>query len=129
MKSISQLAFLAAVGAVSLCANSAAQADIFTLTSCHIGSPGSCGTATSFGTVTLTTNGTGVDFVVALTGGNTFVETGSGGGALFVFNDTLAGSTVAAGAFGTINGVTNTSLSISGSTNQVPFQADGTGFF
>src|SRR5262249_44494015 len=53
---------------------------------------------------------------------------GSGGGNLFNFLDTVSGSTVT-GATGTINGVTNTQLAITGATNQTPFMADGTGFF
>jgi hypothetical protein len=117
----------AALLAASAAFPSVGQADTFTLTSCHIGSPGSCGTATSFGTVTLTTNGTGVDFNVTLTGGNTFVETGSGGDSLFLFNDALTGSTVT-NAFGTVNGVTNTQLSVQGATNLSPLvMANGTG--
>jgi hypothetical protein len=128
MKSVFQLALLAAVG---LCANSAAQADTFTLTSCHIsGSTCEGGSipAPGFGTVTLTQAGANVTFDVTLINGNTFVETGSGGGNLFNFIDNVAGSTVT-NASGTINGVTNTLLAITGATNQAPFMADGTGFF
>jgi hypothetical protein len=125
MKSVTRLAFLAAVGAVGLCANSAAQADTFTFTSCHLS--GGCGTATNFGTVTLTQSGTSVNFSVVLTSGNRFVETGAGGDALFLFNDTLSGSTVT-NPVATLNGV-DTSLALSGSTNLAPVMADGTGTF
>jgi hypothetical protein len=71
-----------AVGALSLFAagtgllSSAAQADTFNLTSCHLS--GGCGTATQFGTVTLTQSGTSVNFDVVLNSGNRFVETGAG---------------------------------------------------
>jgi hypothetical protein len=61
-----------------------AQATIFDLTSCHV--EGGCGTATSFGTVTLTQNGANVDFDVVLSGANLFVETGSADFQLFKFN-------------------------------------------
>ena len=126
MKSISRLAFLAAVGAVGLCANSAAQAVTFDLTSCHI-STGCPAAGTVFGTVSLTQSGTSVVFDVVLNNGSRFVETGAGGDSLFLFNDTLAGSTVT-GAFATLDGV-QTSLAISGATNQPPIHADGTGDF
>jgi hypothetical protein len=129
MKSVARLAFLAGVG---VCASTAvAQADTFTLTSCHI-SGSSCEggsiPAPGFGTVTLTQSGSNVTFDVTLINGNTFVETGAGGGNLFNFLDTVSGSTVT-NASGTINGVTNTQLAITGATNQTPFMADGTGFF
>ena len=74
---------------------SVSHADTFTLTSCHISADsGSCGTATSFGTVTLTQNGVNVDFTVTLTGGNRFVETGAGASELFLFTDNVAGSSI-----------------------------------
>src|SRR5215471_18528274 len=70
-----------------------AKADTFNLTSCHIST--GCPTAgTVFGTVALTQNGANVNFVVTLNNGSRFVETGAGGGALFVFNDAIAGSTI-----------------------------------
>src|SRR6266516_3311787 len=75
---------LATVGLIV--AAQVAQADTFTFTSCHL--TGGCGTATSFGTVTLLQSGTSVTFDVVLNSGNRFVETGAGGGALFIFNDT-----------------------------------------
>src|SRR5262249_43096404 len=74
-----------------------AQADTFTFTSCHIsGSPCEGGSipAPGFGSVALTQSGANVNFTVALINGNRFVETGAGAGALFLFNDTLAGSTI-----------------------------------
>jgi len=104
-------------------------ADEFTFTSCHLSE--GCGTATNFGTVTLTQSGTNVEFSVVLTTGNRFVETGAGGGALFVFNDTLANSTVT-NITATLNGndVTSTITGgLTGSANVTPFKADGTGFF
>ena len=84
-------------GAVALLASSialptAGHADTFNFTSCHLS--GGCGTATNFGTVTVTQAGTSVNFDVVLNSGNRFVETGLGGDSLFLFNDTLAGSTV-----------------------------------
>src|SRR5262245_2074709 len=123
MKSVAWLAFLAAVG---LCASSAgAQADTFTFTSCHI--TGGC-PSTGFGTVTLTQSGTSVNFNVVLNNGNRFVETGAGGGSLFLFNDSIAGSTIT-GITTTLNGATVNVVpgGLSGFTNQSPIMADGTG--
>lgn len=102
-----------------------AHADTFSLTSCHIsGSTCSGGDSTvPFGTVTLTQSGTSVDFTVSLANGNRFVETGAGGGELFLFNDTLAGSTIT-----TIASAPNTPAGgLSGFTNLTPVMADGTG--
>jgi hypothetical protein len=127
MKSVARLAFLATVGVAGLCANSAAQADTFTFTSCHLSE--GCGTATSFGTVTLTQSGTSVNFDVVLNSGNIFVETGAGAQSLFLFNDSLSGSlinTISA----TLNGATVTIPGgLSGQTNLSPVMADGTGTF
>jgi PEP-CTERM motif-containing protein len=118
---------IAAVAVVGLALAGPAYADTFTFTSCELS--GGCGTATNFGTVTLTQSGTSVNIDVVLTSGNRFVETGAGGGALFIFNDTVAGSTVT-NISATLNGVTVAiSGGLSGLTNQVPFQADGTGFW
>jgi hypothetical protein len=78
-------------------------ADTFNFTSCHL--TGGCGTATQFGTVTLTQSGTSVLFDVVLNSGNRFVETGASGQTLFLFNDTVSGSTV-----------TNISATLNGST-------------
>jgi hypothetical protein len=80
--------------------------------------------------VTLTQSGTSVNFDVVLLNGNTFVETGAGGNSLFLFNDTLAGSTIT-NITTTINGATVTVIpgGVSGATNQPPIMADGTGTF
>jgi hypothetical protein len=127
MKSVARLAFLATVGVAGLCANSAAQADTFTFTSCHLS--GGCGTATSFGTVTLTQSGSNVLFDVVLNSGNLFVETGAGADSLFLFNDSLSGSTVT-NITATLNGSTVTIPGgLSGLTNLTPVMADGTGDF
>ena len=134
----------AALLAASVGFGGVSHADEYTFTSCHISSSscvgGSVPLADGFGTVTLTqdtTVATSVDFVVTLNNGNTFVETGAGGGSLFLFNDTLANSAVTAtspntsiGTITTSTGTTfNTSLAIGGSTNQSPIMADGTGTF
>src|SRR5262249_61739201 len=73
-----------------------AQADTFTFTSCHVsGSTCEGGSipAPGFGSVTLTQAGANVDFTVSLINGNRFVETGAGGGELFLFTGSLAGGT------------------------------------
>jgi hypothetical protein len=104
-----------------------ASADTFNFTSCHLST--GCGTATNFGTVTLTQSGTSVNIDVVLTSGNRFVETGAGGDSLFVFNDTLAGSTIT-NISATLDGAVVTIFGgLSGLTNQSPIQADGTGTF
>lgn len=115
----SAAALLAAV-----CTGGAASADTFDFTSCHL--TGGCGPA-PFGTVTATQSGANVLVDVTLNSGNRFVETGSGGGNLFDFNDAIAGSTVT-GITTTLNGVA-TSLAVTGLTNETPFMADGTGHF
>jgi len=126
MKPIAQLAFLAAAG---LCASSAvAQADTFNLTSCHISGSTCAGgsiPAPGFGSVTLTQAGTSVDFTVSLINGNRFVETGAGGGELFLFNDSIAGSTITTIA----TSPTTPAGGLSGFTNLAPVMADGTGTF
>src|SRR3974377_2057398 len=74
-----------------------AQADTFNFLSCHIsGSTCQGGNvlAPGFGSVTLTQAGTSVNFTVSLLNGNRFIETGAGGGELFLFNDSIAGSTI-----------------------------------
>jgi hypothetical protein len=102
-------------------------ATVYDLTSCHLS--GGCGTATQFGTVSLTQSGTSVLFDVVLNSGNLFVETGAGGNSLFVFNDTVAGSTVT-NITATFNGATvNIAGGLTGLTNQSPIMADGTGTF
>jgi|SRR6185437_13557658 len=111
--------FLLTLGAPS------ASADTFEFTSCHI--TGGC-PSTNFGTVTLTQSGTSVNFDVVLSNGNRFVETGAGGGELFLFNDSLSGSTIT-NITATLNGATVTiSGGLSGFTNISPaVMADGTG--
>ena len=120
---------VAILGVALIATATPAQAVTFDLTSCHI-STGCPPAGTVFGTVTLNTAGTGVTIDVVLNNGSRFVETGSGGGNLFDFNDTVAGSTVT-GISATVNGVTVSQPpgGLSGLTNQAPFMADGTGFF
>lgn len=107
-----------------------ASADIFYLTSCELS--GGCGTATQFGTVTLTSNPAGVKFDVVLTTGNLFVETGAGGKNLFLFNDSLSNSNVT-NISATLGGVTVATIigGLTGSTNLSPpiSAAGGTGTF
>src|SRR5262245_40830238 len=81
---------------------SVSHADTFTLTSCHI-STGCPAAGTVFGTVTLQQSGVNVTFDVELLNGSRFVETGAGGGSLFLFNDSIAGSTIT-GITSTLNG-------------------------
>jgi hypothetical protein len=80
--------------------------------------------------VTLTQVGANVTFDVTLINGNTFIETGSGGGALFLFNDTIASSTIT-NIVATENGTPVTiPTGLSGFTNISPaVHADGTGDF
>ena len=94
---------VATLGMALVSTASPARADLFTLTSCGI--TGGCGAATSFGTVTLTQSGTSVQFDVVLSQGNRFVETGAGGGGLFLFNDSLIGSAITS-ITATLNGAT-----------------------
>jgi hypothetical protein len=83
---LSSVTSAAALLVTGLLAAAPARADTFNLTSCHV--DGGCGTATSFGTVTVTNNGTGgVNFDVVLSDSNRFVQTGAGANALFLFND------------------------------------------
>jgi len=104
--------------------------DTFFFTSCHItGSScngGSVSQADAFGSVNLVQSGANVNFTVTLFNGDRFVETGSGGGNLFDFNDKIAGSTIT-GITTTLNGVP-TALAATGETN-VNFMADGFGNF
>ena len=118
---------VAALFAMSMAMTGVSYADTFNLTSCHLS--GGCGTATQFGTVTLTQSGTSVNFDVVLNSGNRFVETGAGGGELFLFNDSLPGSTITS-ITATLNGA-NVSIpgGLTGLTNQSPIMADGTGTF
>jgi PEP-CTERM motif len=134
---------VAILGGALIATATPAQADTFTFNSCHI--TGGC-PSTGFGTVTLTQSGTSVNFDVVLLNGNTFVETGAGANSLFLFNDTLAGSTIT-NITTTINGATVAVIpgGVSGFTNCTaatpcsvppfsngnngPLHADGTGDF
>jgi hypothetical protein len=112
----------AALLITGLLAAAPARADTFNLTSCHI-STGCPPDGTVFGTVTLTQAGTSVNFAVTLNNASRFVETGAGGGELFLFNDTLAGSNIT-----TIASAPSTPAGgLSGFTNLPPVMADGTG--
>jgi hypothetical protein len=119
---------LAIVGVAVVATGTPALADTFNLTSCHI-STGCPTPGTIFGTVSLTQSGTSVNFDVVLLNGSRFVETGAGGGSLFLFNDSIAGSTVT-GITATLNGG-NVAIpgGLTGLTNQSPIMADGTGTF
>ena len=100
-----------------LLAASSARADLFNFTSDHC--TGNCGPQTSFGTVTLTQNGVNVDVNVSLLNGNQFVETGSGAGMNFLFDNaaiTLANIT------NIVSGTGETMAAAAG-----PLHADGTG--
>ena len=135
MKSFTRIAFGgAALLAISVALPNVSHADTFLLTSCHItgstcnpgdGGSGFVPAADAFGTVTLTqATATTVTFDVVLNNGNRFVETGSN--SLFLFLDSIAGSTVT-GATSTLNGAT-TSLAVSGATGQ-SIMEDGAGTF
>jgi len=107
----------------------------FNFTSCHISGStceGGFIAPPGFGSVTLTQAGANVTFDVTLINGNRFVETGAGGGELFLFNDSIAGSTIT-NITATLNGTDVTSTipgGLSGFTNISPrVMADGTGTF
>jgi len=68
-----------------LVAATSAQAISYDLTSDHVSGTGGAGTP-PFGTVTLTQNGTSVDFNVTLTAGYSFVLTGAADNQYFKFN-------------------------------------------
>ena len=120
---------VAALFAMSVAMTGVSYADTFNLTSCHI-STGCPAAGTVFGTVTLTqATATTVLFDVVLNSGSKFVETGAGGGALFLFNDSIAGSTIT-GISTTLNGAAVAIPGgLTGLTNQSPIMADGTGTF
>src|SRR5690348_2348164 len=87
------------IAALSFVGTNVASADTCNFTICHISGStceGGSIAAPGFGTVTLTQVGTNVNFTVTLINGNRFVETGAGGGELFLFNDVIAGSTITA---------------------------------
>jgi hypothetical protein len=112
----------AALLAASAAFPSVSRADSFDLTSCHI-STGCPAAGTVFGTVTLTQVGSSVNFDVELINGSRFVETGAGGGELFLFNDAIAGSTITTVA----SAPTTPAGGLVGFTNLPPVMADGTG--
>jgi hypothetical protein len=139
MEIIMQRWRLALVGAALLAGTAAfpsvGRADTFNLTSCHLSA--GCGTVTQFGTVELTqTDATTVHFNVVLNSGNLFVETGAGAGQLFLFSDTISGSTIT-NITATFNGADTTidPGGLVGITNQVDkmgnatLMANGTGDF
>ena len=127
MKRISSLtrSFLVGAGILLLAGfafPSVSQADTFLLTSDHC--TGGCGTA-PFGTVTLTQNGTSVNFVIDLANGppNTvgWAQTGAGDFQLFKFNAT-----------GVVVGDISVTQTFAGQTLQAntgTFNGDGTGNF
>jgi hypothetical protein len=98
-----------------------AQTATFEFTSDHLSGPGGAGTP-PFGTVTLTQNGTNVDFNVALTAGYQFVLTGSADFQYFKFN----GVGVAVGDIVNIN-QNFPPFTLSAATGA--FNGDGTGDF
>lgn len=124
-KSLPILVGAGTLAIVGLLGVSPAQATTFDLTSCHISSPGSCGTATSFGTVTLTQSGGNVNFDVKLSDGSVFVETGSADFQLFKFNAT--GIVVGDIVNETTVPVLSPAVPLNGTTGA--FSGDGTGDF
>lgn len=121
------------VAALSFVGTKVASADTFNFTSCHISGSTCAGgsiAAPGFGSVTLTQSGTSVLIDVVLINGNGFVETGAGGGFLFLFNDTIAGSFITS-ITTTVNGTVTAVIpgGVTGATNQPAIMADGTGTF
>jgi protein with PEP-CTERM/exosortase system signal len=110
--------------AIAVCSAPFAQAITFDFTSDHMTDPGGAGTP-PFGTVTLTQDGTSVDFTVTLFDGSAFIKSGASGGGgngglYFLFN----GTGVAVGDITNINqNFAGFTLSASSGT----FHADGTG--
>src|SRR5438067_11024929 len=129
-KALPILAGAAGLLVTGLLVGTPAQADPFNLTSCHI-STGCPAPGTVFGTVNLTTAGTGVHFDVVLNNGSRFVETGAGGGELFLFNDSLGAGSQITNISATLDGATVAITGgLSGFTNISPaVMADGTGTF
>jgi len=83
---------------------------------------------TTFGTVSLSQNGANVNVDVDLASGVVFAETAGGGGALFLFNDSVDGSTIT-NMVATLNGVTvSVPGGLSGFTN-TPTLVAGFGTF
>jgi hypothetical protein len=115
---------VAIVGVALIATATPAQAITYDLTSCHV--TGGCGTATSFGTVTLTQVGANVNFDVVLSDANRFVETGAGDGLLFKFNGTgIVAADITNEATGMpVNAVPGGLQGVAGN-----FSGDGTGNF
>ena len=77
--------------------------------------------ALPFGSVTLTQSGTSVNVDVVLNFGSRFIESANGGGELFLFNDSLAGSTIT-----NITAAPNTPAGLlTGFTNLAPVSTSG----
>ena len=93
----------------------------FQLTSDHV--TGGAGTP-PFGTVTLTQNGTNVDFDVTLTAGYQFVLTGSADSQYFKFNDSAPGASAA-----NITNITQNNPKGTMTGDMGAFNGDGTGDF
>jgi hypothetical protein len=123
MRVRSALIGVAALFAMSMAMTNVSFADTFDLTSCHV--TGGCGTQTSFGTVTLTQNEANVDFVVSLSGGNRFVETGSADQQLFKFNGAASAANITNEA--TANPLNAVAGGLDGFSGA--FNGDGTGNF
>jgi len=80
-------------------------------------------------TVTLTQSGPNVTVDVVLSGGDRFQEVSAAGGALFLFQDTLAGSTIT-NIEATLNGTTfSITGGLTGLTNQSPVTVGTFGTF
>src|SRR5262245_7067912 len=114
---------LLATAAILTISSASSFAATFDLTACGIST--GCGTATQFGTVVLTQVGTSVTFDVTLNAGNRFVETPTGGGALFLFNDPSGIPTIVSPTV-TLNG-SNFSIpgGLVGAHNQTAFSSLG----
>jgi len=83
-----------------------------------------------FGTVTLTQFGTSVLFDVVLSDPYRFVETAEGGGALFLFNDSVSGSVITNISVTLDGAIVAIPGGLSGFTNlSPPVTADGAGTF
>jgi len=100
-----------------------AHAITFDLTSCHV--TGGCGAQTVFGTVTLTQVGVNVDVVVALAGGDRFVQTGAADQELFKFNGAAGVTNITSAA--TANPLNAVAGGLHGATGS--FNGDDTGNF
>jgi hypothetical protein len=79
--------------------------------------------------VELAQSGPNVNLTVTLSPGNRFVETGSGGGELFLFNDSVSGSIIGPPTAPIFSSPNTPAGGLSGFTNLPPVHADGTGDF